>query len=92
MTTNEAPICVCPECHFRLPCVCTPKKAATASLPSGEYSGLVERLEEHGKTLREQEAADAIKAQAKRIEELERENSKLRSALEIVHFKREPWQ
>jgi len=32
-------------------------------------------------------AASVVKSQ-----ELEAENSKLRSALEIVHFKREPWQ
>lgn len=36
----------------------------------------------------ERELADA---NAER-EELKRENSKLRSALEIVHFKQEPWQ
>ena len=35
--------------------------------------------------------ADLAAANAK-LAALERENSKLRSALEIVHFKQEPWQ
>ena len=41
----------------------------------------------HAKEVRRDLAASIVKSA-----ELEAENSKLRSALEIVHFKREPWQ
>lgn len=39
-----------------------------------------------------EEAAALLRSQAAEIVQLKAENSKLRSALEIVHFKREPWQ
>lgn len=48
------------------------------------------RVEELGRYIKEVKrdiAASVVKSQ-----ELEAENSKLRSALEIVHFKQEPWQ
>ena len=61
-----------------------------------DYAELVKRLEGAYSTVFERSlaktAADAIKALVQERGVLLAENSKLRSALEIVHFKQEPWQ
>lgn len=62
-----------------------------------DYAELVERLHDEARLPAQKdwdrhEAADAINALVQERDALLAENSKLRSALEIVHFKREPWQ
>ena len=46
-------------------------------------------LDDMGKSQRAEQRAEAAERE---LAAMKAENSKLRSALEIVHFKREPWQ
>ena len=60
---------------------CNPPKTIQA------VADAIKALVQEVKELKRDLAASVVKSR-----ELEAENSKLRSALSIVHFKREPWQ
>lgn len=76
--------------------------ASRAALLSPDVAGLVKWLRSQYNRqgmIGHSTAADALESLAAQVAErdaeiarLKMENSKLRSALEIVHFKREPWQ